>query len=92
MFKVEMSDTVEEHSGEKDGKPWKIRKQIGYLQLPSAKYPVKFSYQLRRDGAALKAGVYTLLPESIVVDRYGSLAIFPKLAPAVAAAPAARAS
>lgn len=52
-------------------------------------FPTKIDAFLDDDQAAYPAGVYTLHPSAVYVDRSGRLAISPRLAPVVKKAEAA---
>ena len=53
------------HTLSRDGKP--------------AKYPTRCELVLPDDGQAFAPGTYSLAPQSVYVDRYGNLALSPKL-------------
>ena len=57
----------------KDGRPLQFREQSGYAHLPGRQYPSEITIALDRDAQPHKAGMYTLDPDSIYVNRYRSL-------------------
>lgn len=75
-MKVEIKDvTIDEINGtSKQGRPYHIRKQTGYVTLPSSHYPVRFQITLENNNPGYPVGVYTLEPV-FDVDAYGSLKI-----------------
>jgi len=74
------SSSFTTRKGVKDGKPWEIRSQEGYLHNGHA-YPDRFTLSLGRDETGndrppYQPGMYTLAPGSVEVNReYGQLAI-----------------
>jgi len=81
MIRIEIvSSHVEEKSGNKNGKDWKIREQGAWAHLLGEdgnpqKYPVSCSIQLERDAPAYQPGFYTLDPRSLYVGDFRRLEI-----------------
>lgn len=83
MVKIEL--TAEYFAPSKEGRPGN---QVGYVQLAGRDgklepHPRRFTYPIwEKDGEKPRpAGLYTLAPGSVYVDRFGSLALAPKLVP-----------
>ena len=96
MIRIEVvSSTVDERSGNKNGKDWLIREQSAYAHLLDEygkpfKYPVACSIPLEKDAPAYQAGFYTLDLRSIYVGDFRRLELGRvKLAPAGAVSKAA---
>lgn len=76
MIRIEIvSSHVEEKSGNKNGKDWKIREQGAWAHLLGEdgnpqKYPVSCSIQLERDALPYQPGFYTLDPRSLYVGDF----------------------
>ncbi len=81
MIRIEIAGThVEEKSGNKNGKDWKIREQGAWAHLLDEygnpeKYPVACSITLEKDAPAYGPGFYTLDPRSIKVGDFRRLEI-----------------
>ncbi len=79
MIRIEVvNTTVDERSGNKNGKNWLIREQAGYAHLldefgKPMKYPVACSIPLEKDAAPYQAGFYTLDMRSIYVGDFRRL-------------------
>lgn len=76
MIRVEIkSPDVAEHRGtDKQGRPYLIRKQHGYLDVGKA-YPVEVSIRLQDGQAAFVPGWYELTAECFYVARYGEVGV-----------------
>ena len=81
MIRIEIVSTaVEEKSGNKNGKDWRIREQAGYAFLVDEqgkphKYPVACVIPLEKDAPAYQPGFYTLDPKSLYVGDFRRLEI-----------------
>jgi hypothetical protein len=83
MIRIEiLSDVVDSFSGvsTKTGKPFTMRNQTGYAFLSDASglasaYPAKIKIPLVDNQPPFPIGNYTILPQSIFVDKYDKLAI-----------------
>ncbi len=79
MIRIEIVSTeVDEKSGNKNGKDWRIREQEAYAHLigqdgKPGKYPVACSIQLDKDAPAYQPGFYTLDPRSLYVGDFRRL-------------------
>ena len=79
MIRIEVvSSTVDERSGNKNGKNWVIREQAAYAHLldehgKPTKYPVACSIPLERDAQPYQPGFYTLDARSIYVGDFRRL-------------------
>lgn len=83
MLKVEIdSEEILSRSGvSKEGKPWNIREQKGYIVLPASKYPKEIKIRLEDNAPPYSKGYYTVSPASFYVGRFESLEIDLKLLP-----------
>ena len=84
MLKIEITEnTFRTINGtsKRTGQPFSINKQDAYLWLPGQKYPTPFQINLEQNQPAYQPGEYQVSPDSFYVDRYGSLAVNPKLVP-----------
>lgn len=95
MIKIEFKDNISKtKSGvsARTGKPYSIREQEGWAytfdrQGKPHPYPQKCSITLPDEMQdAYPAGVYTLSPASIYLNRFGQLELAPALVPVAAAA------
>jgi hypothetical protein len=66
------STTVDAQKGEKNGKPWEIRKQSVYVKLPWDKYPQMFSMNLPRGVQQYAVGRYKTTPQG-QMNRFGDV-------------------
>jgi hypothetical protein len=74
MIRVLVKDAaVSDRSGTKNGKPWHMRTQVAWAQLPAKPYPVEISITLQGEQAAFAIGEYELGAECVWVSRYGEL-------------------
>jgi len=79
MIRIEVVGTsVDERSGNKNGKNWLIREQEAYAHLlddqgKPRKYPVACSIPLEKDAAPYQPGFYTLDLRSIYVGDFRRL-------------------
>ena len=79
MIRIEVvSSTVDERSGNKNGKNWVIREQAAYAHLldqdgRAMKYPVACSVPLEREAPPYAPGFYTLDMRSIYVGDFRRL-------------------
>jgi hypothetical protein len=79
MIRVEVvSSTIDERSGNKNGKDWLIREQGAYAHLlddegKPHKYPVACIIPLERNAAPYPQGFYTLDLRSIYVGEFRRL-------------------
>ena len=79
MIRIEVvSTTVDERSGNKNGKNWTIREQGAYAHLlddqgKPMKYPVACSVPLDREAPPYQLGFYTLDMRSIYVGDFRRL-------------------
>ncbi len=79
MIRVEVvSTTVDERSGNKNGKNWTIREQGAYAHLlddqgKPMKYPVACSVPLDREAPPYQPGFYTLDMRSVYVGDFRRL-------------------
>lgn len=72
--------------GKTSGKPYDMTFQTIYCHTSDQAgqplpFPEKTEIILEKDQVPFPAGEYTLLPNSLYVDRKGNLAVAPKLAP-----------
>ncbi|EAU3170877.1 DNA-binding protein [Salmonella enterica subsp. enterica] len=75
MIKIEIKPsqvTVDERSGEKDGKKWSSREQHGYIYL-GGDYPELFAFRLQDGQPPYEAGIYELVESSLAVGQYKRL-------------------
>ncbi|EFR8403333.1 DNA-binding protein [Salmonella enterica] len=75
MIKVEIKPsqvTVDERSGEKDGKKWSSREQHGYIYL-GGDYPELFAFRLQDGQPPYEAGIYELVEPFLAVGQYKRL-------------------
>lgn len=75
MIKIEIKPsqvTVDERSGEKDGRKWVNREQQGYIYL-GGDYPELFVFRLEEHQSPYAAGLYELVENSIEVGEYKRL-------------------
>jgi hypothetical protein len=87
--KIEMTaEVVRKNGTSTKGKAYDFRNQVGYLH-GVGKYPVKTSIPLKEGREPYTPGLYVLLPESVYVNKFGELALYPQLAPAATATGAA---
>lgn len=87
MIKIEVTSKVEERNFvSKAGKPISLVEQHCYLHSPDEKYPRALKILPPKGGQPYAPGFYTLSDASYYVDRYGSLAISPRLTPVAATA------
>ena len=70
-----------ERSGNSNGRAYHIREQLAYLHKSGQPYPDKIRVQLERDQQPYAPGGYELDESSFYPDRYGKLAVRPKLKP-----------
>ncbi|MFY9317524.1 MAG: single-stranded DNA-binding protein [Burkholderiales bacterium] len=96
MIRIEViSTTVDERSGNKNGRNWVIREQAAYAHLldefsKPLKYPVACLVPLEKEAPPYQAGFYTLDLRSVYVGEFRRLELGRvKLVPAGAAAKAA---
>ncbi len=81
MIRIEIVSTnVDEKSGNKNGKDWKIREQSAWAHLLDEfgnpeKYPVACSITLEKNAPAYAPGFYTLDPRSLYVGNFRQLEI-----------------
>lgn len=55
-----------------------VKEQIGYVQLPSSKHPVKMKFNLpESQERAYPVGEYIVAPESFRIGKYGNLELNP---------------
>ena len=79
MIRIEIvSSSVDERSGNKNGKDWLIREQGAWAHLlddsgKPLKYPVACSIPLEKDARPYGEGFYTLDPRSIYVGDFRRL-------------------
>ena len=79
MIRIEVvNTTVDERSGNKNGKNWLIREQAGYAHLlddhsKPLKYPVACSIPLEKDAPPYQPGFYTLDLRSVYVGDFRRL-------------------
>ena len=79
MIRIEVVNTsVDERSGNKNGKNWVIREQAAYAHLlddqgKPMKYPVACTLPLEKDAPPYQAGFYTLDARSIYVGDFRRL-------------------
>ena len=79
MIRIEVvSSTVDERSGNKNGKDWLIREQGAYAHLlddqsKPLKYPVACSIPLEKEAPAYQLGFYTLDLRSVYVGDFRRL-------------------
>jgi hypothetical protein len=76
MFKIEFHNAqVRTKEGtSKQGKPYKIREQQGFVYLNGEPYPQKFVLPLSSDQAPYPPGTYDLTPE-FFVGNFGDLRV-----------------
>ena len=93
MIRIEVvNTTVDERSGNKNGKNWLIREQAAYAHLldefgKPMKYPVACSIPLEKEAQPYQPGFYTLDLRSIYVGDFRRLELGRvKLVPEVAGA------
>ncbi len=80
MIKIEVTDKVEiKHvtgtKGANAGKSFEIPEQHCWVHLPGDPHPTRVIRSVGKDKSPVTAGMYTLDPSSIYVDRFGNLAI-----------------
>ena len=79
MIRIEVvNTTVDERSGNKNGKNWVIREQAAYAHLlddqgKPTKYPVACTLPLEREAQPYQPGFYTLDARSIYVGDFRRL-------------------
>lgn len=61
------------------GKDYNFLQQTAYAHLAGKPFPVEMTVVIDSDSVPYKTGLYSLHPESIYLDRYGSLQVRPKL-------------
>jgi len=66
------STAVDIQKGEKNGKPWEIRKQSVYVKLPWDKYPMMFTMSLPRGVPMYAVGRYKCTPLG-QMNRFGDV-------------------
>jgi len=77
-IKISIEDTaVDEFSGisQKNGKPFTIRKQEGWVTLPGEKRQRPFVIQLDDDQPPYAPGDYLLDPSTYFINRFGALSL-----------------
>tara|TARA_B100001146_G_C16069620_1_gene385845 strand:- start:468 stop:743 length:276 start_codon:yes stop_codon:yes gene_type:complete len=80
MIEITTSEVfVKSGTSKRTGQPYSIREQNGYMHKKGTPYPEKIKITLGDNDAPYQPGNYTLHPESFFVDRFGSLAVRPKL-------------
>lgn len=83
-IKIEItSQEVRVRSGtsKKSGNQYSLREQEAYLHKPGQQYPHPIKITLDDNQPAYPVGVYELTPESFYPDRFGALAVRPRLVP-----------
>jgi len=78
-IEVKSEQTVRKSGVSKRGKDYNFLQQVAYAHLPSKPFPVEMTVVIDADSTPYKVGMYSLHPESVYVDRYGSLQLRPKL-------------
>lgn len=61
--------------GPRQGQPYSIRKQVVWVYLSSAPYPVRAVINLDDNAQPYPVGNYELSEQSFYVDKFGSLAL-----------------
>lgn len=86
MLKIEIAQqAVETRNGtsKRTGQPYTIHEQEAYLHQEGKPYPtpMKLNIEANQQGIPqpFAPGIYTLSPDSFYIDRYGSLAVKPRL-------------
>lgn len=80
-MQIEITSTViNERSGNKNGKDWNIRTQVGYAFIPDEHnkpqpYPESITIDLKKDQPAYPVGRYLVSDSSYFVGDYGKLSI-----------------
>ena len=76
-MKIEIkSDVIDEYHGEKEGRNFVIRNQIGWLHVEGSDgYPEKVKVRLNDDQAPYSPGMYHIGKESYYINRFGALQI-----------------
>jgi hypothetical protein len=54
--------------------PFTIYKQKAYLHTKSSRFPLEFEINLEQNQPPYKAGMYSITPDSIYINKYKSLA------------------
>ena len=83
MIKIEVTSTElrAKRGTAKSGKPYSFREQTAFAHLAGKPYPVEFKVIRNDDEGAYAPGFYTLAPDSVFVDRFGSLGLSARLVP-----------
>lgn len=82
MFKVEIKSPelkLVQGTSQKTGKAYSFHTQAAYAHVEGKAYPVEFRLTLDNGSSAFPVGSYTISPSSFYVDKYGNLALNPKL-------------
>lgn len=74
------SRSVDERSGTKNGKDWKIRTQIGYARIPDRDgneqpYPESIKIDLAKDQPPYEPGLYVVADNSYYVGDFQKLTL-----------------
>lgn len=77
---------VKSGTSARTGKPYSIREQKGYVQIPGQKYPQPIRFALDDDAQPYQAGRYNIDPSSFYVGRFEDLNLRLRLCPVVASA------
>lgn len=85
MFKIEIKSTelkLVQGTSQRSGKAYSFHTQQAYAHVEGKAYPVEFKLSIDNGASAHAPGTYTLSPSSFYVDKFGNLAVSPKLAKA----------
>lgn len=77
-MRIEIASTdVEQRTvrSKKDGKEYTFYTQEGFYHDPSSRYPIVCRIPVDGPSAAYSPGMYRLANSSLVVDRFGNLAL-----------------
>ena len=66
-------ETVAERKVQAQRGEFLIREQPGWFRVAGERYPQKVTLQLKDGQAPHTAGVYRVLPSSVMIDRFGQL-------------------
>ena len=78
-MQIEISSTqIEEIQGEKNGRPYHIRKQSGYAHM-GGKYPEAISFSLPKDAQPYPPGMYSLAVDNFYVGSFQALQLSQQL-------------
>lgn len=75
-MKIEIRDSRDiARQGEKNGRRWQIREQVGYIHLVDKPYPVEIRFSLDADQPPYPAGEYEISESTFFVGKFQRLEV-----------------